>query len=76
MKREETVYICERCGGDIRVTSRKFGPFHLSGKLPKDWNNLKDPDNKYMMSCNKCVSDFKQSWNKYMTETPSSKKKK
>jgi hypothetical protein len=74
MKREETVYICERCGSDIRVVAKKFGPFHISGKRPSDWNTLKDPDNIYLLACARCVSDFRKKWNEYMQDSTIPKK--
>jgi len=75
MKREETIYICERCGGDIRIPAKKLGPLHLSANLPKEWRCIYSPENESLTVCNSCLADAQKHWLSYMQDTPSSQKK-
>lgn len=76
MKREETVYICERCSGDIRVPARKFLGFRQSGKMPRDWKDLTSPEGEGLMVCQTCLDEAKKSWTEYMRSVTLSEKTK
>ena len=74
MKREETIYICERCGEDIRIPAKKLGPVHLSAKLPKEWKSIYSPENASVTVCHSCLADAKKHWLNFMQDEPTSKK--
>ena len=62
MKKEKTVFICERCGMEKEAQATKIGPFRKSASYPKDWVKV----NKKLRVCPNCAKDFNDMWNKYL----------
>jgi len=62
MKKEKTVFICERCGKEKEADAFKLGPIRKSASYPKDWQKLW----KGLRVCPGCALSFQEAWNKYL----------
>ena len=62
MKKEKTVFICERCGVEKEADASKILFFHKSAAYPKDWIKV----NNKIRVCPGCAKDFEEMWNRYL----------
>jgi len=62
MRRERTIFVCERCGMQREAPASKFGPIRKSAPYPKDWKKIW----KKIRVCPSCGADWEDAWNKYL----------
>ena len=62
MRKEKTIFVCERCGVEKEASATKIGLIHKRASYPKDWKKV----NRKLRVCPNCANDFDNMWNKYL----------